>query len=198
LALHWVGSFDHLLAGADMSIRTISPTDAFAGRGAENVSLIDVRTPAEYRALHAEGAVLVPLDQLNAGQFSAQSHGPLYLICASGTRARIAAEKLDAAGLAEPIVIQGGTTAWEAAGLPVVRGKSAISLERQVRITAGSLVVIGVILGWFVSRYFFALSGIVGAGLVFAGITDTCGMGLLLARAPWNQSAGDDSSAASV
>jgi hypothetical protein len=74
-----------------------------------------------------------------------------------------------------------------AAGLPVVRGKKAVSLERQVRITAGSLVLIGAILGWFVHPYWNGLSAFIGAGLAFAGITDTCGMGMMLARMPWNQ-----------
>ena len=74
-----------------------------------------------------------------------------------------------------------------AAGLPVVRGKKAISLERQVRIAAGSLVVVGALLGWSVHPAFVGLSAFVGAGLVFAGITDTCGMGMILARMPWNR-----------
>lgn len=74
-----------------------------------------------------------------------------------------------------------------AAGLPVVRGKKAVSLERQVRITAGSLVLIGAILGYFVHPYWIGLSAFIGAGLAFAGITDTCGMGMMLARMPWNQ-----------
>ena len=73
------------------------------------------------------------------------------------------------------------------AGLPVVRGKKAVSLERQVRIAAGSLVVIGVALGLLVHPVLFGLSGFVGAGLVFAGVTDTCGMGMMLARMPWNR-----------
>jgi predicted branched-subunit amino acid permease len=75
-----------------------------------------------------------------------------------------------------------------AAGLPVVKGsKSAISIERQVRIGAGSLVLIGVILGFLIHPAFFGLTAFIGAGLVFAGVTDWCGMGLLLARAPWNR-----------
>jgi rhodanese-related sulfurtransferase len=174
-----------------MSVSTITPTEAFAGRAVSNFSLIDVRTPAEFRAIHAEGAVLVPLDRLDAKQLGGSTQGPVYLICASGTRAKLAAEKLDAAGVPQPTIIEGGTKAWEAAGLPVVRGKSAISLERQVRIAAGSLVLIGTVLGWFVNRYFFGVPAFVGAGLVFAGVTDTCGMGLLLARAPWNQDEAD-------
>ena len=91
------------------------------------------------------------------------------------------------AGFSNVVNIEGGTMACVEAGLPVVRGKKAISLERQVRIAAGSLVLLGAALS-FVHPAFIGLSAFVGAGLVFAGITDTCGMGLILARMPWNQS----------
>ena len=85
-------------------------------------------------------------------------------------------------------VVEGGTQAWVAAGLPVVKGsKSAISIERQVRIGAGILVLTGVILGSLIHPAFFGLSAFIGAGLVFAGVTNWCGMGLLLAKAPWNR-----------
>jgi rhodanese-related sulfurtransferase len=90
--------------------------------------------------------------------------------------------------LKEAVVVAGGTNAWAAAGLPVIRGRKSISIERQVRIVAGSLVVIGFLLGWFVHRGFFGLAGLVGAGLVFAGVTDICGMAIVLAKAPWNRS----------
>jgi hypothetical protein len=112
----------------------------------------------------------------------------LYVICKSGARAAKAVEKFRAAGFDNVISVAGGTTAWADAGLPVVRGTSRIiSLERQVRIGAGSLVVLSVLLGWLVHPALFGLSAFVGAGLVFAGVTDWCGMGLLLARMPWNQ-----------
>jgi rhodanese-related sulfurtransferase len=112
---------------------------------------------------------------------------PLYVICKSGGRGQKAAEMFQQAGFANVVNVEGGTQACEGAGLPVVRGKKAISLERQVRIAAGSLVLIGAALAWLVHPAFIGLSAFVGAGLVFAGITDTCGMGLLLARMPWNQ-----------
>ena len=83
--------------------------------------------------------------------------------------------------------IEGGTMACGEPGLSVVHGKKAISLERQVRIAAGLLVLLGALLGWFVDPAFIGLSAFVGAGLVFAGITDNCGMGMVLARMPWNQ-----------
>jgi rhodanese-related sulfurtransferase len=156
--------------------------------------LLDVRTPTEFREVHAEGARLLPLDRLDPhavmqsrGQ-SLNGHGeePLYVICQSGNRARQAAEKFLAAGYANVVNVEGGTNAWAAAGLPVVRGAKTISLERQVRIAAGFLVLAGSVLAYFVHPYFLALPAFVGAGLLFAGITDTCGMGLLLAKMPWN------------
>jgi hypothetical protein len=82
--------------------------------------------------------------------------------------------------------VEGGTIACENAGLPLARGTKVMSLERQVRIAAGSLVLTGIVLGWLVHPYLIGLSAFVGAGLVFAGVTDTCGMGMLLARMPWN------------
>ena len=130
----------------------------------------------------------VPLDQLDPGSLSFSKQEPVYLLCRTGQRASKAAGQLAKSGYAQPVVIEGGTLAWLAANLPVKRAAvRAISLERQVRIAAGSLVLVGVVLGWFVHRAFFGLAGFVGAGLVFAGITDFCGMGLLLAKLPWNR-----------
>src|SRR5207245_8145316 len=113
--------------------------------------------------------------------------GPRYVRCRSGRRGRQACEKFLAAGFSNVVNDEGGTLAWAECGLPVVRGKKAISLERQVRIAAGLLVLLGALLGWLVHPALAALAALVGAGLVFAAITDTCGMGLLLARMPWHQ-----------
>jgi rhodanese-related sulfurtransferase len=112
---------------------------------------------------------------------------PLYFICRSGSRGEQACEKFLRAGFPNVVNIEGGTVACEQAGLSVVRGSKAISLERQVRIAAGSLVFLGAALGWLVHPAFIWLSAFVGAGLVFAGVTNTCGMGMFLARMPWNQ-----------
>ncbi len=155
------------------------------------VELIDVRTPVEYREVHAEAARSVPLDRLQPRAFMEARNGTrdeaLYTICRSGNRGRQATERFHAAGFTNVVNVEGGTLAWEQAGLPVVRGKKAMSLERQVRVAAGSMVVLGTALGALVHPGFLALSGFVGAGLVFAGITDTCGMGMMLARMPWNR-----------
>jgi rhodanese-related sulfurtransferase len=153
------------------------------------VELIDVRTPVEFREVHADLARNVPLDRLDVSAIireRASASEPLYLICRSGSRGAQAQAQFVTAGHTNVVNVEGGTLAWAEAGLPVVRGKKAISLERQVRIAAGSLVLLGVILSW-VHPAFIGLSAFVGAGLVFAGITDTCGMGMLLARMPWNQ-----------
>jgi rhodanese-related sulfurtransferase len=177
----------------ESTVQTASPADV-AERRRQRLpgDLIDVRTPVEYAEVHAEGARLIPLDKLDPRAVMAARNGsagePLYVICKSGARAAKAVEKFRAAGFDNVISVAGGTTAWADAGLPVVRGTSRIiSLERQVRIGAGSLVVLSVLLGWLVHPALFGLAAFVGAGLVFAGVTDWCGMGLLLARMPWNQ-----------
>ncbi len=109
-------------------------------------------------------------------------------MCRSGNRARQGAEKLAGKGFTGVHVIEGGMQAWSKAGLPVVKGESKIwSLERQVRFAAGLLVLAGVILAFAVHPYFALLSGFIGAGLVFAAVTDTCGMAMMLAKMPWNQ-----------
>jgi rhodanese-related sulfurtransferase len=154
--------------------------------------LIDVRTPLEFAEVHAESAASVPLDQLSVAALEAVAPAagmPLYLLCKSGSRAAKACDRLAAEGCGNAVVVDGGTDAWIAAGLPVVRRQNVLSLERQVRIGAGALVLISVALGWLVHRYFFGLAAFVGAGLVFAGVTNFCGMGLLIARMPWNRNA---------
>ncbi len=174
---------------------TLSPTEThrriISGEAAD---LLDVRTPAEFAAQHAAGARSLPLDQLDASAFlrlrehAGAGERPVYLLCQSGKRAAMAADKLAAAGCTCAVVVDGGTAAWAAAGLPCEStGRGVISLERQVRIAAGSLVLAGVVLGGFVHPLFIWLSAFVGAGLIFSGITDFCGMALILAKMPWNQ-----------
>lgn len=172
-------------------VTSITPQELQKRRASgEQIELIDVRTPAEFREIHADLARLVPLDQLDPKAVldtRESREAPLFVICRTGNRSRKAIEKFQAAGFTNLVNVEGGTLAWEQAGLPLVRGKKSISLERQVRIAAGLLVFVGSLLGAFVSPWFLILPGFVGAGLTFSGITDTCGMGMLLARMPWNQ-----------
>ena len=172
-----------------MSVVTISPKQLSDRiQAGEQVHLFDVRTPIEFREVHATVARNTPLESLDCGAVLAEhpTNAPLYVICRSGSRGKQACEKFTAAGCTNVVNVEGGTMAWDQAGCPVIRGQKAISLERQVRIAAGFLVLTGAVLSveypWFIG-----LSGFVGAGLMFSGITDTCGMGMILARMPWNQ-----------
>jgi len=168
-------------------MKTIKPAELQQILSSDSgVTLLDVRTPVEFAEVHVPQARNEPLDRLDPKSFPDSSQ-PVYLLCRSGQRATKAGEQFAKAGRENTVVVEGGTLAWIEAGLPVERGTvKVIGLERQVRIAAGSLVLIGVLLAIFVHPYFIGLSTFVGAGLVFAGITDWCGMGLLLAKAPWN------------
>ncbi|QDT36972.1 rhodanese-like domain-containing protein [Stratiformator vulcanicus] len=173
-----------------MSVSSISPQELHdRAKNDPSIELIDVRTPAEYREVHATMARNVPLDGLKPEDLTGEhsEDQPLYFICRSGSRGSKACEAMASSGFDNAVNVEGGTLAWESADLPVVRGQKTMSLERQVRIAAGSLVVLGAVLALAVHPYFVGLSAFVGAGLVFAGITDTCGMGMLISKMPWNQ-----------
>lgn len=180
----------------------ISPHEVAQRQGNGTPVLIDVRTPIEFREVHATTARNIPLDVLDPhavmNDRASACDEPLFVICRSGNRGAMARQKFIDAGFANVRNVEGGTEAWVAAGLPVVRGKKAMSLERQVRIAAGCLVLVGSLLGIFVHPYFAGISAFVGAGLIFAGVTDTCGMGMLLAKMPWNQVRDDEESQCSV
>lgn len=170
--------------------QTVTPHDLNQQiQAGKTIHLLDVRTGPEYRAAHVGIAKNLPLDKVSretVEKVLGASPGDIHIICQSGARAAKACDLLSQAGL-KVIHVEGGTGAWIAAGLPVVTGKKAMGLERQVRIAAGTLVFTGVLLGFFVHPWIYALSGFVGAGLVFAGLTDTCAMGMLIAKMPWNQ-----------
>ena len=166
----------------------ITPAEFHALRERGTVELLDVRTPLEFGEVHVVGATNVPLDELKPESLGDPTR-PLYVICRSGTRGQKACEKLAAAGFTNVTNIDGGTQACEQAGLPVVRGKKVMSLERQVRIGAGGLALVGAVLALAVHPWFAGIPAFIGAGLVFAGISDWCGMGLLIAKMPWNRGA---------
>ena len=154
--------------------------------------LIDVRSMMEFYEIHAVGALSAPLDTLNPKAImesrGAKASEPLYIICRSGGRSAQACQMFEKAGYSNVVNVEGGTLAWEQAGLPVNRGqKKMISLERQVRICAGLLTLIGSLLAFW-NIGFLVVPAFIGAGLTFAGLSNTCGMGILLAKAPWNRS----------
>lgn len=171
-----------------MTIETTSPKK-LPGIFGDGYTVIDVRTPKEFQAEHVSGAESMPLDDLDPVQFIGQ-HGdgfPVFILCQSGKRATVAAERLVEAGHKNVTVVEGGTNAAKDAGIDIEYGQGSISIERQVRIAAGALVFVGTLLGLLVHAGFLAIPAFIGAGLVFAGVTDTCGMGMMLAKCPWNR-----------
>lgn len=182
------------------SIQTISPRALHALQTANvATTLLDVRTPAEFASTHAAGARLFPLEQFYPDQIVSAlgneelgKKEPLYLICRSGARAQDAAEQLFSRGYHNVSVVEGGTEAWTKARLPTISKRQGrwLSLERQVQIAVGSLILLKVMFGFAIHPLFFMLVGALGAGLVFAGLTQNCAMARLLARMPWNNSTG--------
>jgi rhodanese-related sulfurtransferase len=159
---------------------------------ANAVSLVDVRETAEYATARIPGAKLHPLSRFDPHQIRAETRQKLVLYCQSGNRSAKAAQQCLDAGFDSVIHLHGGITAWKNMGYPIEQSQNApISLFRQVQIVAGCLVLLSTVLGVLISPNFLLLSGFVGAGLMFAGITNTCAMGLLLAKLPYNQRTGN-------
>ena len=164
----------------------ISPQQA-----AQNDQLykVDVRQAFEYQFVHAQGAVNMPLDKLDPAVIKEQAGDrQIALLCQGGDRARQAASKLSQAGVDNHVVITGGTAAWQAASLPVNQSaKPGMSVDRQMRMIAGSLVLTGALLAQFAHPGFIWLSGGVGFGLFMAGVTGVCPMIGFLGLMPWNK-----------
>jgi rhodanese-related sulfurtransferase len=153
--------------------------------------VIDVRTPAEFETAHIPGAYNVPLDNLEEHRDELRRHldEDVVLVCRSGARATRAEKALAEVGLPGLHVLDGGMVAWEGSGAPVKRGRQTWELERQVRLAAGSLVAASVLGSAAVPRLKWLAAG-VGSGLVFAAVSNTCAMGTLLSKMPWNKQAG--------
>ncbi|MBD2356042.1 rhodanese-like domain-containing protein [Tolypothrix sp. FACHB-123] len=150
------------------------------------VTLIDVREPAEYAGEHIPGATLVSLSNFDPRKIP--QDGSMVLYCRSGNRSAMAAQKLFSAGFATVTHLNGGIGAWKEAGYPTnINRKAPISLLRQVQIIAGSSILISTLLGAFVSPWFLLVSGFMGAGLIYSGITDTCILGMMVAKLPYNR-----------
>ena len=169
-----------------------SELDGLLRTGAE-VRVLDVRTPAEYETVHIPGAYNVPLDTLGEHAEDIRRHvdETVVLVCRSGMRASQAEQRLAAVGMGNIRVLEGGMVAWERHGGPVNRGAARWDLERQVRLVAGAIVLTGIIVSIWVPAFRF-VSGAVGLGLFVAALTNTCLMGMLLAKLPYNRSASCD------
>ena len=170
------------------TVPSISPKalDELRASGQE-IDLIDVSTPAEFREVHVDVARNVPINSPELQRIVASRKNlnkPLHVMCHAGVRGRQVCSQFAAANL---VNVEGGTRAWVKSGLPVVRSEHGISLERQVQIAAGTLICLGSILGLWVHPYFATIPALAGAALVLKGITGTCAMGVALARIPWRR-----------
>ena len=150
--------------------------------------LIDVREYPEFAEGHIEGSELVPLGTLDKASEDWDRSEPLTLVCRSGRRAEQARGTLAGKGFQSLTVLEGGVQAWTNGGKPLTTAaaKKPWSMERQVRVTAGSLVLAFFGLGLLTSKKLFIGAGLVGAGLVYAGVSDNCMMASVLGRMPWN------------
>lgn len=153
--------------------------------------LIDVRTPGEFSRVHIDSSFNLPLDGLRADRVEAlvKEHPdrPVVLLCQSGMRTREAATRLRKEGFGQASVLEGGIAAWQAAGLPVVRGSGVIPIDRQVQLTVGLMILAGLLLAWRFDPAWLVLPAIAGFGLTLAGAVGVCPLALLVRRMPWNR-----------
>lgn len=156
-----------------------------------NQIIIDVRTPSEFEEAHIPGSKNIPLTDLKSALPELREtakHHELTLVCRTQNRVKLAYDQLVANGISHCRMLEGGVTQWIADGKPVIRGTRGFSLEQQVRLSAGMLIVCGVILSGLVSSWFLLLPAAAGIGLIHAGWTDSCLMGMLLTTLPFNRS----------
>ncbi|MDG1205175.1 MAG: rhodanese-like domain-containing protein [Pseudomonadales bacterium] len=171
----------------------LNDTDAAKSDAEQNIKVIDVRTPAEIASERLSHSIHLPLQSLTPtairdciSKNGIAEQDTIYLLCGSGMRAEKARQIMAESTSQQLVVIEGGISALKLLPITITKQSGGvISLERQVRIAAGSLVLVGILLAT-ISPTFLLLSAFVGAGLVFAGVTDNCGMALLLTKMPWN------------
>lgn len=173
-----------------ISLNPISARDLQRKLDAGDAILIDIRETDEHAREHIIGARLAPLSAIDSHDFDREHDKIAVFHCKSGMRTQTHAARLLAHGFRDAYYLEGGIEAWKQAGLPVhANRKAPLEIMRQVQITAGSLILLGIALGAFVNPAFYGLSAFIGAGLTFAGATGWCGMALLLKTMPWNRSA---------
>lgn len=158
----------------------------------DEIFLIDVREPDEHRQEHIAGARSQPLGSIDDATVKPLGEKLIVLHCRGGTRSRKAAQKLRDAGMTNIAELRGGIDAWIAAGLPtIVDRRVRMTAMQQTQLLMGALVLVGTLLGAFVTPWALLLSGFIGCGMMFAGITGNCAMANVLAKAPWNRSISD-------
>jgi rhodanese-related sulfurtransferase len=157
----------------------------------QDLCIIDVRSAAEFESLHIRGSYNVPLPLLSehTDELAARLGARVVLVCQSGARAEQARQRLAKSGIDTAYVLAGGVPGFATAGGDVVKGKDRWGLERQVRLAAGSLVVLGLAGGTFISPKIYLLAGAIGTGLTFSATTNTCPMGQAISAMPWNKAA---------
>jgi rhodanese-related sulfurtransferase len=167
---------------------SLKPADVAERLRQGRATLVDIREPDEYARRHVAGALSRPLSGFEKAHLKIEAGRDVVFTCRMGGRTAANCDRLAAAVDGEAFVLEGGVDGWAAAGLPLqVDRKAPIEIMRQVQIVAGSLVLLGVVLGFLANPGFFGLSAFVGAGLTFAGLSGFCGMARLLALAPWNR-----------
>lgn len=175
--------------GEAVYLEMISPKDAqvLTSKDAQ-VKFLDVRSALEFDEIHIEDSLNIPIDMLASKINELNKPNQKYIVfCRTGNRSPMAADMLIQSGIQGIKVMEGGVTRWQKERLPVIKGESSISLERQVRVIAGSLVLLGIIMFWFVHKAFILISVWVACGLIFAGLSNNCLMGMLLMKLPYNK-----------
>ena len=175
--------------GQATSLEMISPTDSLSLLKKDpQTKILDVRSALEFSQMHIENSINIPIDMIAAkiGELS-QSKQSYLVLCHSGTRAAMAADMLMQSGIHTTKVIEGGIARWQKEKLAVIKGQGGISLERQVRIIAGTLVLLGIIMSWRLHWTFLFIPAFVSCGLIYAGLSDNCLMGMLLMKLPYNK-----------
>jgi glyoxylase-like metal-dependent hydrolase (beta-lactamase superfamily II)/rhodanese-related sulfurtransferase len=175
--------------GQATALEMISPRDASSlSKQYPQVKLLDVRSALEYSQVHIEDSINIPIDAISSriGELS-QSKQSYIVFCLAGNRSPMAADMLMQSGINAVKVMEGGIARWQKEKLPVVKGQGGMSLERQVRIIAGSLVLLGIIMAALLHWAFIFVSVFVSCGLIYAGLTDNCLMGMLLMKLPFNK-----------
>lgn len=173
-----------------MTARTVSPSEAqeLMKKGS---TLIDIREPAEFLREHIPEAISFPLSEVLLGNKikNLPVNAPVIFHCLAGSRTIQNEDALIRAADPETILLlSGGINAWKSANLPTIEdNKYPLPMMRQVQIVAGMMIIAGVAMGYSVDKNFFLLSGLIGAGLLFSGVSGWCGMAVLLSKMPWNK-----------